>query len=173
MRKLKKKEERQIKINKKQPRVVYDCNYKQYFKEDKYALCLLYVAEKYLQQHRKLWDKENCVLNRFYKGQITRTINTMKKIIHKNNDGSNLLTMTIDLEEHLEDIFQQWNCTETGTNKEIFRTMVYVCSCLGVIKTLKVMSVKLKNDLGEINQIFRRYFDFFSDEIEPFFINFI
>ena len=41
---------------------------------DMQGITLMYLINKYLKINRELWDKENMVLNRYYKAILTRTI---------------------------------------------------------------------------------------------------
>ena len=50
---------------------------------DKQGITLIYLINKYLKINRSLWDKENMVLNRYYKAILTRTITASEKIVNK------------------------------------------------------------------------------------------
>ena len=44
---------------------------------DMQGITLMYLINKYLKINRELWDKEDMVLNRYYKAILTRTIKSM------------------------------------------------------------------------------------------------
>lgn len=50
---------------------------------DMQGITLMYLINKYLKINRKLWDKDNMVLNRYYKAILTRTIKVSDKIVDK------------------------------------------------------------------------------------------
>ena len=50
---------------------------------DMQGITLMYLINKYLKINRELWDKENMVLNRYYKAILTRTIKASNKIVDK------------------------------------------------------------------------------------------
>ena len=50
---------------------------------DKTAITLVWVLNKYLKINRELWDKEDMVLNRYYKAILTRSIKASEKIVFK------------------------------------------------------------------------------------------
>ena len=50
---------------------------------DMQGITLMYLINKYLKINRELWDKEDMVLNRYYKAILTRTIKASDKIVDK------------------------------------------------------------------------------------------
>ena len=125
---------------------------------DKTAITLVWVLNKYLKINRELWDKEDMVLNRYYKAILTRSIKASEKIVFKYEKEINY-SAEKEIMEILNVSFGAFDYDETDENLEILKTMFYVLIIFGTLKKHKKMmlGVVLKS---MITDVFKSFEDF-------------
>nr|WP_314532133.1 dynein heavy chain 2 [uncultured Fusobacterium sp.] len=125
---------------------------------DKTAITLVWVLNKYLKINRELWDKEDMVLNRYYKAILTRSIKASEKIVFKYEKEINY-SAEKEVMEILNVSFEAFDYDETDENLEILKTMFYVLIIFGTLKKHKKMmlGVVLKS---MITDVFKGFEDF-------------
>lgn len=125
---------------------------------DKTAITLIWVLNKYLKINRELWDKENMVLNRYYKSVLTRTINASEKIIYKYEKEINYHAEK-EVMEILNVSFEAFDYNETDENLEILKTMFYILVIFGTLKKHKKMmlGVVLKSMTTDVFKTFEDF----------------
>ncbi len=125
---------------------------------DMQGITLIYLVNKYLKINRKLWDKENMVLNRYYKAILTRTIKASDKIVDKFKNQINY-RVEKDVIKILDEVFAECEHKETGDNLELLRTMFLVIMMFGTINSHKknMIGVVLKS---MITDVFNAFEDF-------------
>ena len=125
---------------------------------DKTAITLVWVLSKYLKINRELWDKENMVLNRYYKSVLTRTISASEKIIYKYEKEINYHAEK-EIMEILNVSFEAFDYKETDEDLEILKTMFYILVIFGTLKKHKkmILGVVLKS---MITDVFNAFEDF-------------
>ena len=99
---------------------------------DMQGITLMYLINKYLKINRELWDKEDMVLNRYYKAILTRTIKASDKIVDKFKKNINY-NAEKEILKVLNGVFVACEHKETGDNLELLRTMFFVIMMLGTI----------------------------------------
>lgn len=125
---------------------------------DMQGITLIYLINKYLKINRELWDKENMVLNRYYKAILTRTIKASDKIVDKFKNQINY-RVEKDVIKILDEVFAECEHKETGDNLEILRTMFLVIMMFGTVNSHKrnMIGVVLKS---MITDVFNAFEDF-------------
>lgn len=125
---------------------------------DMQGITLMYLINKYLKTNRELWDKENMVLNRYYKAILTRTIKASDKIVDKFKNQINY-HVEKDVIKILEEVFAECGHTETVDNLELLRTMFLAIMMFGTINSHKrnMIGVVLKS---MITDVFNAFEDF-------------
>lgn len=125
---------------------------------DKTAITLVWVLNKYLKINRELWDKEDMVLNRYYKAILTRSIKASEKIVFKYEKEINY-SAEKEVMEILNVSFEAFDYDETDENLEILKTMFYVLIIFETLKKHKKMmlGVVLKS---MITDVFKGFEDF-------------
>ena len=125
---------------------------------DKTAITLVWVLNKYLKINRELWDKEDMVLNRYYKAILTRSIKASEKIVFRYEKEINY-SAEKEVMEILNVSFEAFDYDETDENLEILKTMFYVLIIFGTLKKHKKMmlGVVLKS---MITDVFKGFEDF-------------
>ena len=125
---------------------------------DKTAITLVWVLNKYLKINRELWDKEDMVLNRYYKAILTRSIKASEKIVFKYEKEINY-SAEKEVMEILNVSLEAFDYDETDENLEILKTMFYVLIIFGTLKKHKKMmlGVVLKS---MITDVFKGFEDF-------------
>ena len=125
---------------------------------DMQGITLIYLINKYLKINRELWDKENMVLNRYYKAILTRTIKASDKIVDKFKNQINY-SVDKDVIKILDEVFAECEHKETGDNLEILRTMFLVIMMFGTVNSHKrnMIGVVLKS---MITDVFNAFEDF-------------
>ena len=125
---------------------------------DKTAITLIWVLNKYLKINRELWDKENMVLNRYYKAILTRTINASEKIIFKYEKEINYHAEK-EVIEILNVSFEAFDYNETGEDLEILKTMFHILVIFGTLKKHKKMmlGVVLKSMIADVFKTFEDF----------------
>ena len=125
---------------------------------DMQGITLMYLINKYLKINRELWDKENMVLNRYYKAILTRTIKASDKIVDKFKNQINY-RVEKDVIKILDEVFAECEHKETGDNLEILRTMFLVIMMFGTINSHKrtMIGVVLKSMITDVIKTFEAF----------------
>ena len=128
---------------------------------DMQGITLMYLINKYLKINRKLWDKDNMVLNRYYKAILTRTIKVSDKIVDKFKKYINYKAEK-EILKVLDEVFAACEHTETEDNLELLRTMFYVFMMFGTINFHKrnMIGVVLKSMITDVVNTFKDFKDF-------------
>ena len=103
---------------------------------DMQGITLMYLINKYLKINRELWDKEDMVLNRYYKSILTRTIKASDKIVDRFKSQINH-HVEKDVIKILDEVFTACEHKETGDSLELLRTMFLVIMMFGTINSHK------------------------------------
>lgn len=77
---------------------------------DKTGVTMIYMFYIQLKKHKELWenDKDNYVLNRYYKGLLTKTLKTTELLINKYEKDINYVVGK-EVEKVLETEFSNFN----------------------------------------------------------------
>lgn len=134
---------------------------------DMQGITLMYLINKYLKINRELWDKENMILNRYYKAILTRTIKASDKIVDKYKNQINY-NAEKEILKVLDEIFATCEHTETGDNLEILRTMFLVIMMFGTINFHKrnMIGVVLKSMITDVVNAFKDFKTMWQREID-------
>lgn len=134
---------------------------------DMQGITLIYLVNKYLKINRELWDKENMVLNRYYKAILTRTIKASDKIVDKFKNQINY-RVEKDVIKILDEVFAECEHKETGDNLEILRTMFLVIMMFGTINSHKrtMIGVVLKSMITDVVNAFEDFKTMWLKEID-------
>ena len=122
------------------------------------GITLMYLINKYLKINRELWDKEDIVLNRYYKAILTRTIKASDKIVEKFKNKINYHVEN-DVIKILDEVFTACEHKETGDNLELLRTMFLVIMMFGTINSHKknMIGVFLKSMITDAVKAFEDF----------------
>ena len=125
---------------------------------DKTAITLIWVLNKYLKINRELWDKEDMVLNRYYKAILTRTIKASEKIVFKYEKEINY-SAEKEVMEILNVSFEGFDYNETDEDLELLRTVFYILVIFGTLKKHKKMmlGVVLKSMITDVVNTFEDF----------------
>ena len=125
---------------------------------DMQGITLIYLINKYLKINRELWDKENMVLNRYYKAILTRTIKASDKIVDRFKSQINY-RVEKDVIKILDEAFTACEHKETGYNLELLRTIFFVIMMLGTINSHKrnMIGVVLKSMTTDVIKTFEDF----------------
>ncbi len=125
---------------------------------DMQGITLIYLINKYLKINRELWDKENMVLNRYYKAILTRTINASEKIVNKFSKNINY-NAEKEVIKVLDEVFESYEYKEKGNNLELLKTMFYVLVIFGTLNKHKKMmiGVVLKSMITDVVNTFKDF----------------
>ena len=123
---------------------------------DMQGITLMYLINKYLKINRELWDKENMVLNRYYKAILTRTIKASEKIVNKFSKNINY-NAEKEVIKVLDEVFESYEYKEKGNNLELLKTMFYVLVIFGTLNKHKKMmiGVVLKSMITDVVNTFK------------------
>lgn len=134
---------------------------------DMQGITLIYLINKYLKINRELWDKENMVLNRYYKAILTRTIKASDKIVDKFKNQINY-HVEKDVIKILDEVFVACEHKETGDNLELLRTMFLVIMMFGTINSHKrtMIGVVLKSMITDVIKTFEDFKVMWLKEID-------
>ena len=134
---------------------------------DKQGIILIYLINKYLKINRELWDKENMVLNRYYKAILTRTIKASNKIVDKFQKYINY-NAEKEILKVLDKVFAECKHKETGDNLELLRTMFLVIMMFGTINFHKrnMIGVVLKSMITDVVNAFKDFKTMWLREID-------
>lgn len=125
---------------------------------DMQGITLMYLINKYLKINRKLWDKEDMILNRYYKAILTRTIKSSDKIVEKFKNKINY-RVEKDVIKILDEVFAECEHKETGDNLELLRTMFLVIMMFGTVNSHKrnMIGVVLKSMITDAVKAFEDF----------------
>lgn len=125
---------------------------------DMQGITLIYLINKYLKINRELWDKENMILNRYYKAILTRTIKASDKIVIKFQKHINY-NAEKEILKVLDEVFAECEHKETGDNLELLRTMFLVIMMFGTINFHKknMIGVVLKSMITDVVKTFENF----------------
>lgn len=125
---------------------------------DMQGITLMYLINKYLKINRKLWDKEDMILNRYYKAILTRTIKSSDKIVEKFKNKINY-HVEKDVIKILDEVFAECKHKETGDNLELLRTMFLVIMMFGTVNSHKrnMIGVVLKSMITDAVKAFEDF----------------
>lgn len=134
---------------------------------DMQGITLMYLINKYLKINRELWDKENMVLNRYYKAILTRTIKASDKIVDKFKNQINY-RVEKDVIKILDEVFVACEHKETGDNLGLLRTMFLVIMMFGTINSHKknMIGVVLKSMITDVFNVFEDFKTMWLREID-------
>ena len=134
---------------------------------DMQGIMLMYLINKYLKINRELWDKENMVLNRYYKAILTRTIKASDKIVDKFKNQINY-RVEKDVIKILDEVFVACEHKETGDNLGLLRTMFLVIMMFGTINSHKknMIGVVLKSMITDVFNVFEDFKTMWLREID-------
>lgn len=134
---------------------------------DMQGITLMYLINKYLKINRELWDKEDMVLNRYYKAILTRTIKASDKIVDKFKNQINY-RVEKDVIKILDEVFVACEHKETGDNLELLRTMFLVIMMFGTVNSHKrtMIGVVLKTMITDVVNAFEDFRDMWLREVD-------
>ena len=134
---------------------------------DMQGITLMYLINKYLKINRELWDKENMILNRYYKAILTRTIKASDKIVDKYKKNINY-NAEKEILKVLDEVFAECKHKETGDNLELLRTMFLVIMMFGTINFHKrnMIGVVLKYMITDVVNTFKDFKTMWLREID-------
>ena len=134
---------------------------------DMQGITLIYLINKYLKINRELWDKEDMVLNRYYKAILTRTIKVSDKIIDKFKNQINY-RVEKDVVKILDEVCAECEHKETGDNLELLRTMFLVIMMFGTISSHKrnMIGVVLKSMITDVIKTFEDFKSMWLREVD-------
>ena len=134
---------------------------------DMQGITLIYLINKYLKINRELWDKENMVLNRYYKAILTRTIKASDKIVDKFKKQINY-NVEKEILKVLDEVFTACEHKETGDNLELLRTMLLVIMMFGTINFHKrnMIGIVLKSMITDVVKAFEDFKTMWLREID-------
>lgn len=134
---------------------------------DMQGITLMYLINKYLKINRELWDKEDMVLNRYYKAILTRTIKASDKIVDRFKSQINY-RVEKDVIKILDEVFVACEHKETGDNLELLRTMFLVIMMFGTINSHKrtMIGVVLKSMITDVVNVFEDFKTMWLKEID-------
>lgn len=134
---------------------------------DMQGITLIYLVNKYLKINRELWDKEDMVLNRYYKAILTRTIKASDKIIDKFKNQINH-RVEKDVIKILDGVFVACEHKETGDNLDLLRTMFLVIMMFGTVNSHKrnMIGVVLKSMITDVFNAFEDFKTMWLKEID-------
>lgn len=131
------------------------------------GITLMYLINKYLKINRELWDKEDMVLNRYYKAILTRTIKASDKIVDRFKSQINY-RVEKDVIKILDEVFVACERKEIGDNLELLRTMFLVIMMFGTINSHKrnMIGVVLKSMITDVVNTFEDFKTMWLREID-------
>ena len=134
---------------------------------DMQGITLIYLINKYLKTNRELWDKEDMVLNRYYKAILTRTIKASDKVVDKYKNQINY-NAEKEILKVLDEVFAECEHKETGDNLELLRTMFLVIMMFGTINFHKknMIGVVLKSMITDVVNAFKDFKTMWLREID-------
>lgn len=136
---------------------------------DKTGVTMIYMFYVQLKKHKELWgtDKEEYVLNRYYKGILTKTLKTTELLINKYEKDINYVVGT-EVEKVLEKEFSNFKYNLTGIDLELVKTMFFSMLLFDTAIThkKKMLGVILKSMITDITKIFNEYVKMWIKDID-------
>ena len=122
-----------------------------------------------LKKHKELWenDKDNYVLNRYYKGLLTKTLKTTELLINKYEKDINYVVGK-EVEKVLETEFSNFKYNLTDVNLELVKTMFFAMLLIDTAIThkKKMLGVILKSMITDITKVFNEYVKMWIRDID-------
>lgn len=136
---------------------------------DKTGVTMIYMFYIQLKKHKDLWetDKEEYVLNRYYKGILTKTLKTTELLINKYEKDINYVVGT-EVEKVLEKEFSNFEYNLTGIDLELVKTMFFSMLLFDTAIThkKKMLGVILKSMITDITKVFNEYVKMWIRDID-------
>ena len=136
---------------------------------DKTGITMIYMFYIQLKKHKDLWetDKEEYVLNRYYKGILTKTLKTTELLINKYEKDINYVVGT-EVEKVLEKEFSNFEYNLTGIDLELVKTMFFSMLLFDTAIThkKKMLGVILKSMITDITKVFNEYVKMWIRDID-------
>lgn len=136
---------------------------------DKTGVTMIYMFYIQLKKHKELWenDKDNYVLNRYYKGLLTKTLKTTELLINKYEKDINYVVGK-EVEKVLETEFSNFKYNLTDVNLELVKTMFFAMLLIDTAIThkKKMLGVILKSMITDITKIFNEYVKMWIRDID-------
>jgi dynein heavy chain 2 len=136
---------------------------------DKTGVTMIYMFYIQLKKHKELWenDKDNYVLNRYYKGLLTKTLKTTELLINKYEKDINYVVGT-EVEKVLETEFSNFKYNLTDVNLELVKTMFFAMLLIDTAIThkKKMLGVILKSMITDITKVFNEYVKMWIRDID-------
>ena len=136
---------------------------------DKTGVTMIYMFYIQLKKHKDLWetDKEEYVLNRYYKGILKKTLKTTELLINKYEKDINYVVGT-EVEKVLEKEFSNFEYNLTGIDLELVKTMFFSMLLFDTAIThkKKMLGVILKSMITDITKVFNEYVKMWIRDID-------
>lgn len=136
---------------------------------DKTGVTMIYMFYIQLKKHKELWenDKDNYVLNRYYKGLLTKTLKTTELLINKYEKDINYVVGK-EVEKVLETEFSNFKYNLTDVNLELVKTMFFAMLLIDTAIThkKKMLGVILKSMITDITKVFNEYVKMWIRDID-------
>ena len=136
---------------------------------DKTGVTMIYMFYIQLKKHKELWenDKDNYVLNRYYKGLLTKTLKTTELLINKYEKDINYVVGK-EVEKVLETEFSNFKYNLTDVNLELVKTMFFAMLLIDTTIThkKKMLGVILKSMITDITKVFNEYVKMWIRDID-------
>lgn len=136
---------------------------------DKTGVTMIYMFYIQLKKHKELWenDKDDYVLNRYYKGLLTKTLKTTELLINKYEKDINYVVGK-EVEKVLETEFSNFKYNLTDVNLELVKTMFFAMLLIDTAIThkKKMLGVILKSMITDITKVFNEYVKMWIRDID-------
>ena len=136
---------------------------------DKTGVTMIYMFYIQLKKHKELWenDKDDYVLNRYYKGLLTKTLKTTELLINKYEKDINYVVGK-EVEKVLETEFSNFKYNLTDLNLELVKTMFFAMLLIDTAIThkKKMLGVILKSMITDITKVFNEYVKMWIRDID-------
>lgn len=136
---------------------------------DKTGVTMIYMFYIQLKKHKELWenDKDNYVLNRYYKGLLTKTLKITELLINKYEKDINYVVGK-EVEKVLETEFSNFKYNLTDVNLELVKTMFFAMLLIDTAIThkKKMLGVILKSMITDITKVFNEYVKMWIRDID-------
>ena len=130
---------------------------------------MIYMFYIQLKKHKELWenDKDDYVLNRYYKGLLTKTLKTTELLINKYEKDINYVVGK-EVEKVLETEFSNFKYNLTDVNLELVKTMFFAMLLIDTAIThkKKMLGVILKSMITDITKVFNEYVKMWIRDID-------
>lgn len=136
---------------------------------DKTGVTMIYMFYVQLKKHKELWEnnKDDYVLNRYYKGLLTKTLKTTELLINKYEKDINYVVGK-EVEKVLETEFSNFKYNLTDVNLELVKTMFFAMLLIDTAIThkKKMLGVILKSMITDITKVFNEYVKMWIRDID-------